>query len=139
MRPIVRASGSICYLLLFLISRLGLSRLKYLYLVISVIVNCLPANTKIRKSTSLWMARVLGGLLLSESRERMKNVTREKEKCLFLFLFHDSVIDSLCLRVCVCLCVCLRVCVRVHGLLLRESRERMKNVTRKNEKCHERE
>jgi len=46
MSPIIRASGTIFYLLSSFNSGVGLIRLKYLYLVISVTVDSLPANTK---------------------------------------------------------------------------------------------
>ena len=46
MSPIVRAIGTIFYSLSSFNSGVGLIRLKYLYLVISEIVDPLPANTK---------------------------------------------------------------------------------------------
>jgi len=47
MSPTIRFSRTIFYSLSYLNSRLGLNRLEYLYSVISVIVDQLPANTKI--------------------------------------------------------------------------------------------
>ena len=45
MRSIIRASGTIFCLLLYLNSRLGFNGLKYVYSVISVKIDSLPANT----------------------------------------------------------------------------------------------
>jgi len=46
MGPMIRTSGTICYPLLYLNSQLGFGRLKNLYSVISVMVDLVPANTK---------------------------------------------------------------------------------------------
>ena len=54
----IRSSGTIFYSLLYLDSRRGYIRLKYLYPVISVKIDLLPANTKNLKSTRSWTARV---------------------------------------------------------------------------------
>ena len=58
MSSMISSSGTTFYSLLYFNPRLGFNRLKYLYPVISAIVDALPANTKFRESTSLWMARV---------------------------------------------------------------------------------
>jgi len=57
MGSIIRPIGTIFYSLLYLNSRRGFNRLKYLYSVISVIVDSLPANTNNRESTRSWTAR----------------------------------------------------------------------------------
>ena len=47
MGSIIRSTGAVFYSLLYLDSRQGYNGLKYVYSVISVIVNSLPGNTKI--------------------------------------------------------------------------------------------
>ena len=58
MSVIIRSIGTIYYPLLYLNSGQGFDGLKHLYIVISVIVDSLPANTKNRESTRSWTARV---------------------------------------------------------------------------------
>jgi len=58
MRPMIRSSGTIFFSLVYFNPERGYSRLKYMYTVISVKIDSLPANTKIRESTSSWTARV---------------------------------------------------------------------------------
>ena len=55
---IIRSTGTVFYSLLFLNSRRGFHGLKYVYSVISVIVDSLPGNTKHWESTRSWTARV---------------------------------------------------------------------------------
>ena len=58
MVSIIRSTGTVFYSLLYLNSRRGFNGLKYMYSVISVIVDSLPGNTKNRESTRSWTARV---------------------------------------------------------------------------------
>ena len=65
--PIIISRGTILCSLLYLNSRLGLIRLKYLYPVISVIVDLLPANTKMSGINKFVdgpsaVFRILGGM-----------------------------------------------------------------------------
>ena len=65
--PRITSSGTIFHLLLYLNSRLGFIRLKYLYPVISVIVDSLPANTKMSGINKFVdgpsaISRILGGM-----------------------------------------------------------------------------
>ena len=46
MNSIIKSNGTVFYSLLYLNSRQGFNGLKYVYLVISVIVDSLPGNTK---------------------------------------------------------------------------------------------
>ena len=55
---IIRFTGTVICSLLYLNSRQGFNGLKYVYSVISVIVDSLPGNTKNRESTRSWTARV---------------------------------------------------------------------------------
>jgi len=66
MSPIIRAIGTIFYSLSSFNSGVGLLRLKYLYLVISVTVDSLPANTKMSGIDKFVdgqgaISRILGG------------------------------------------------------------------------------
>ena len=54
----IRSIGTIFYSLVYCNSRLVFSGLKYLYPVISVIVDSLHANTKMWGLTSLWKAKM---------------------------------------------------------------------------------
>jgi len=68
MSPDIRSSGTIFYSLVFLNSWLGFSRLKYLFSVISVIVDLLRAYTKILAIDMFVdgqsaISRILGGSL----------------------------------------------------------------------------
>jgi len=58
MGSITTSTGTVFYSLLYLNSRQGFNWLKYMYSVISVIVDSLPGNTKNRESTHSWTARV---------------------------------------------------------------------------------
>jgi len=58
MGSIIRSSGTVSYSLLYLNSRLGFHGLNFLYKVISIKIDSLPANTKNRESTPSWTARV---------------------------------------------------------------------------------
>ena len=58
MGSIIRSTGTVFYSLLYVNSRQGPHGLKYVYSVISVIVDSLPANTKNRESLRSWTARV---------------------------------------------------------------------------------
>ena len=51
MGSIIRSTRTVFYSLLYLNSRQGFHGLKFMYSVISVIVNSLPSNTKYREST----------------------------------------------------------------------------------------
>jgi len=51
---IIRSTGTVFYSLLYLNSRRGFNGLKYMYSVISVIVDSLPGNTKNRESLSVF-------------------------------------------------------------------------------------
>jgi len=78
MGPIIRASGTILYSLSFLNSGLGLTRLKHVYTVISVIVDSLPANTmsgidKFVDGQSA-ISRIVGGASRSASSRLLKIV-----------------------------------------------------------------
>jgi len=53
----IRFAGTVFYPLLYLHSRQCFNGLKYMYSVISVIVDSLPGNTKNRESTHSWTAR----------------------------------------------------------------------------------
>ena len=55
---IIRSTGTVFYSLLYLNARQGFNGLKYVYSVISVIVDSLPGNTKNRESTRSWTVRV---------------------------------------------------------------------------------
>ena len=55
---ILRSTGTVFYSCLNWNSRQGFYGLKYMYSVISVIVNSLPGHTKNRESTRSWTARV---------------------------------------------------------------------------------
>jgi hypothetical protein len=66
MSPIIRATGTIFYSLSSFNSGVGLIRLKYLYLVISVTVDSLLANTKMSGIDKFVdgqgaISRILGG------------------------------------------------------------------------------
>jgi len=66
--PMIRSSDTIFYSLLYLNLRLSFGRLKYLYTVISVSVDLLPANTKTMAidmfvDVHIVNSRILGGLL----------------------------------------------------------------------------
>jgi len=58
---IIRSTGTVFYSLLYLNSRQAFNGLKYVYSVISEIVDSLPGNTKNRESTHSWTARVRSG------------------------------------------------------------------------------
>ena len=58
MGSIIRNSGTIFYLLLYLNSRQGCNGSKYLYSVNSMIDNSLPCNFKSRELLRSWTARV---------------------------------------------------------------------------------
>ena len=58
MVSIIRSTGTEFFSLLYLNSRRSFDGLKYMYSVISVIVDSLPGNTKNRESTRSWTARV---------------------------------------------------------------------------------
>ena len=58
MGSIIRSSGTVFYSFLYLNSRLGFNKLKYLYSVISVKIDSLPTNTKNRESTRSWTAKM---------------------------------------------------------------------------------
>jgi len=58
MGSIIRSTDTVFYSLLYLHSRPGFNGLKYVYSVISVLVDSLPGNTKNRESTRSWTARV---------------------------------------------------------------------------------
>ena len=58
MRLIISSTGTVFDSLLCITSRQGLNGLKYMYSVISVIVDSLPCNTKNRESTRSWTDRV---------------------------------------------------------------------------------
>jgi len=58
MGSIIRSTGTVFYSLLYVNSRQGFDGLKYVYSVISVIVDSLPGNTKNWESTRSWTARV---------------------------------------------------------------------------------
>jgi len=58
MGSITRITCTVFYSLLYVNSRQGFNGLKYVYSVISVIVDSLPGNTKNRESTRSWTARV---------------------------------------------------------------------------------
>ena len=55
---IIRLTGTEFYSLLYLNSRRAFCKIKYMYSVISVIVDSLPGNTKNQESTRSWTARV---------------------------------------------------------------------------------
>jgi len=55
---IIRLTGTEFYSLLYLNSRRAFCKIKYMYSVISVIVESLPGNTKNQESTRSWTARV---------------------------------------------------------------------------------
>jgi len=61
MGSIIRSTGTVFYSLLYLNSRQAFNGLKYVYSVISEIVDSLPGNTKNRESTHSWTARVRSG------------------------------------------------------------------------------
>jgi len=61
MGSIIRSTGTVFYSLLHFNLRQGFNGLKYVYSVISVIVDSLSGNTKNRESTRSWTARVLHG------------------------------------------------------------------------------
>jgi len=54
----IRSTGTLFNSLLYLNSRKGFYGLKYMYSVLSVIVDSLPGNTKNRESTRSWTVRV---------------------------------------------------------------------------------
>jgi len=58
MGSIIRSTGTVFYSLLQKYWRQGFNGQKYVYSVISVIVDLLPGNTKNRELTHSWMARV---------------------------------------------------------------------------------
>ena len=58
MGAIIRLTGTVFYSLSYLNSRTGFNGLKYMYSVISVIVDSLLGNTTNRESTRSWTARV---------------------------------------------------------------------------------
>jgi len=66
----IRPNGTVFYSLLYLNSRQGFDGLKYMYSVISVIVDSLPGNTKNRESTRSWTARVRLVGYISRQRRR---------------------------------------------------------------------
>jgi len=57
MGSIIKSTGTVFYSLLYLNSRKGFYGLKYMYSVISVIVDSLPGNTENRESTRSWTDR----------------------------------------------------------------------------------
>jgi len=64
MSPMIRSSGTISFSRSYRNSRLGFGRLKYLYSVISVIVNLLFSNTNILRDGQSAISRILGGAML---------------------------------------------------------------------------
>ena len=58
MGSIIRSTGTVFYSLVYINSRRCFNGLKHVYSVISVIVDSLPGDTKNRKSTRSWTARV---------------------------------------------------------------------------------
>jgi len=58
MGSIIRSTGTVFYSLLYLNLLKGFDGQKYMYSVISVVVDSLPGNTRNRESTRSWTARV---------------------------------------------------------------------------------
>ena len=85
--------SAIIHSLAYLNSRLGFSRLKYLYSVISVIVDLLPADTK-RMAIDMFVdgqsaiSRILGGLLKTQSQKLC--VLRISDFWEFLWYIYDK-------------------------------------------------
>jgi len=91
MGSIIRSSGSVFYSLLYVNSRIGFNGLKYLYSVISVKMDSLPANTENRESTRPWTARVRFLDHWAESIGLLRQMSRFLSDMIGLF-------DALCSR-----------------------------------------
>jgi len=85
MGSIIRSTFTVFYSHLWLNSRRGFNGLKYMYSVISVIVDSLLGNTKNRKSTRSWTARLRS--VHSWAVPRKSEFESPKEKYFFCGIF----------------------------------------------------
>ena len=95
----IRSTGTVFYSVLYLNSRRGFNGLKYMYSVISVIVDSLPGNTKNRESTRSWTARVrlvhsrAGVCVYTTAREVSRKFKKLSDMVYNMYMIYRKVLD----------------------------------------------